>query len=384
MRATDILKCEHCSFISRYRLVTTLKGGAAMMVSPLRLFAAVLLLVRCSELSMNAAHNHKHSSMQLPSLEDKTTLHCVDSSGKFYAEAVSKDGRATRVVVSPIVTNAGHAFTLHAAGSPVSMSVSMSGAVAILTRDDNGKVVCNVYSQRRDRPVFHIACGGYSSGVSFSPDGSLLAVGTSTNGMVQSQRVEIFSTRSFKRIRELRGFYWGHVSAIAFSPDGKHIAAASISGESLQGELLEWDLTTGKKEFEVSQQGNVKEDVDDGLLAFISNSDILCGHKRYQIGRQASTNIPLTAVDDIELKGVCRLGKDAILVSEDLDRHCMVLTEITSRADQPAREIKLSAGETIVSVCANTATVYIASKGKKRNIRLGFRNHKITVETPIP
>ena len=114
--------------------------GAAMVVSPLRLFAAVQLLVRCSELSLHAAHNHKHSSMQLPNREDRATLHCVDSSGKFYAEADSKDGRETRVVVSRTGTNASITFTFHAAGSPVNMSVSMSGAVAILTRDENGKV----------------------------------------------------------------------------------------------------------------------------------------------------------------------------------------------------------------------------------------------------
>ncbi len=361
-----------------------------MAVSTMRIMAAVLLLVGSSDMSLNAAHNYKGCTMQmstpigLSTCKDNGILYCVDPAGRFYGKSISTNGNETEVVVSPTGANAIHPFRFHAVGSPVSMSVSISGAVAILTLDEHSGVVCSVYSQSLGKPVFHIACGGYSSGVSFSPDGSVFALGRSTNGMVQGQKVDVYSTRTFERVHELRGFSWGHVSAIAFSPDGKHIAATSISGESLKGELLEWDLTTGNKQFEVSQQGTVKEDVDAGLLAYIGNSDILCGFKRYHVGSHTSTDIPLKFEGEFELKGVCRVGNYAILVSEDLDRHCMVLSDITSSILRPARRLKLSAGESIVSVCANTATVYLANQAKMRTIKLDYRDHKIIVGRSIP
>jgi WD40 repeat protein len=90
----------------------------------------------------------------------------------------------------------------------------------------------------------------FQTGTVFSPDGRLLA----TAGASQIARVAkgfplaIFDTTTWKKVRTLRTFscIWG----LAFSPDGKYLAAAcGDRGDNPLGEVLLWDVTTGKECF---------------------------------------------------------------------------------------------------------------------------------------
>lgn len=68
----------------------------------------------------------------------------------------------------------------------------------------------------------------------FSPDGSMLAVGTDNN-------LQIWAVDGFKKRHEIAGQRFGHLDEIAFSPDGNHVAAGTKDGN-----LLVFDVKAGK------------------------------------------------------------------------------------------------------------------------------------------
>jgi WD40 repeat protein len=74
----------------------------------------------------------------------------------------------------------------------------------------------------------------------FSPDGRLLAAGT-------SKRVFLWDTSTGQLVRTLEG-HLDYVGALAFTPDGKTLACGSIGIGVLQyqGEIKLWDVATGE------------------------------------------------------------------------------------------------------------------------------------------
>src|SRR5262249_37761626 len=75
------------------------------------------------------------------------------------------------------------------------------------------------------------------SGVAFSPDGKLLAVGTGDGSLVLT---EVSTGRQLRRVP--LGGHGGH--RVVFMPDGRRVCTAPFWRG---GELRLWDVTTGKE-----------------------------------------------------------------------------------------------------------------------------------------
>jgi len=67
------------------------------------------------------------------------------------------------------------------------------------------------------------ATGDYARALSFSPDGQSLAVG------LQSLQVEIWNVPDRRQVQSLRG-HTGDIPAVAYSPDGTQLASSSLDG----------------------------------------------------------------------------------------------------------------------------------------------------------
>jgi WD40 repeat protein len=83
-------------------------------------------------------------------------------------------------------------------------------------------------------PIYGI--NGYTDPVAFSPDGSVLAVATSS----PDSPAELWDTKSWHKQRALTGRS-GTVWTLAFSPDGKSIATGGADGS-----LVLWDAASGR------------------------------------------------------------------------------------------------------------------------------------------
>jgi WD40 repeat protein len=93
---------------------------------------------------------------------------------------------------------------------------------------------------------------GDAFGVSFSPDGKLLASGS------YADDVQIWDVATGKVVIQISGGGRGKLEVVAFSPDGKILATASSNrteGHS-DGMVRLWDVSTGNLRFELGNRSN--------------------------------------------------------------------------------------------------------------------------------
>jgi WD40 repeat protein len=76
-----------------------------------------------------------------------------------------------------------------------------------------------------------------STSVAFSPNGKILASGSSSGGTVK-----LWDVRSGKELKRLTGSFVDAISSVAFSPDGKTLAGATDNGL-----IRLWDVDSGKE-----------------------------------------------------------------------------------------------------------------------------------------
>src|SRR5262249_53955052 len=81
-----------------------------------------------------------------------------------------------------------------------------------------------------------IASGSEVRCVAFSPDGSLLAVGTWGVGNVRGMSLSIWSVSKGERVASLAG-HSAYVSGVVFSKDGKTLYSSSADGT-----VIAWDV----------------------------------------------------------------------------------------------------------------------------------------------
>lgn len=104
----------------------------------------------------------------------------------------------------------------------------------------------------------------YVSAVAFSPDGRILASAGSAGGSVQ-----LLDVATWKELRVLTA-YQNWVNSISFSPDGKILAAGSGFGVKL------WDVSTGKALNTLENSGATVSFSPDGkFLASISDDGVV-------------------------------------------------------------------------------------------------------------
>jgi WD40 repeat protein len=87
-------------------------------------------------------------------------------------------------------------------------------------------------------PVFARGSGGYIQSIAFSPDGTLLAIGSSG----PTVPVEVWEISSGKVV--IRPDYPGPVYSVTFSPDGTKLAAGGDI--EWNGNALVWEIPSGR------------------------------------------------------------------------------------------------------------------------------------------
>lgn len=146
------------------------------------------------------------------------------------------------------------AFDRH---SPFSVAISPDGSTLAAGHWDIVSL-WDVFTGRR-LSVFH-GFGGYVNGLSFSPDGKLLAAGADS-GLLQ-----IWDIANRKRLQSVQFEWHSYVSDPAFSPDG-HLVAVGIYGS---GTVWLIDVGTGK----IRDQKKVS-DLGCGSVAFSPDGQYL-------------------------------------------------------------------------------------------------------------
>nr|WP_042179802.1 helix-turn-helix domain-containing protein [Kibdelosporangium sp. MJ126-NF4]CEL14036.1 High-affnity carbon uptake protein Hat/HatR [Kibdelosporangium sp. MJ126-NF4]CTQ88402.1 High-affnity carbon uptake protein Hat/HatR [Kibdelosporangium sp. MJ126-NF4] len=131
------------------------------------------------------------------------------------------------VTAAEPVTLPGHS------GAVMDVALSPDGRTAATASTDKTVILWDVPNRAR---LATLDIGAVTTGVAFSPDGSLLAVADHDN-----QLVTVWDIATRTRKSELRG-HSGWARSVVFSPDGRTLASASADQT-----VILWDVATGSQ-----------------------------------------------------------------------------------------------------------------------------------------
>ena len=251
-------------------------------------------------------------------------------------------------------------------GVPASFGVSDCGQVASVEYNPTGlynaepliegSSVVIVYSNagKQIARIKHYAALSY--GVQFSADNKCLFIGDSYSGNTKGQCVNMYHVHDWKQVRRFTGFEWGHVADIAISKDGSRVAAATIAGESLEGELCIWRISTGSVEYSSREKSDIIASEIQRPVSFLSDEHLLCGNHILNIIKAGATPIISKVMNSPgKLIGGCSVGKRRYLIR--MDKRDMRITRIsTAGGSTPEVMLQISASPTYTS-CARTRCV---------------------------